>query len=207
MKHLSREDVTVAQLLRRARIIAVIGASPRADRHSHTVTHHLRGAGFDVIPIRSDGQDVDGMKSYARLEDIPVPVDIVVIFRNPHAALGHIAEAVDKGAMGIWLPPGSTSLAANKVPLGNATLLEDRCIGEDLRVMLEVLRHPGRLGLNFRRGRPHEDNRKNREETGYTANGGGGGIGGGGVRSRLDEKKMLVGKNSPRSGGPFKMTG
>lgn len=206
MKHLSREDIVVARLLRRARVIAVIGASPRHDRHSYTVFHHLRNAGYDVIPVRTDEQDVDGMKSYARLEDIAGPVDLVVIFRNAEAAPAHVAEAVQKGVMGIWMQPGSTSPALNAVPLGNVELIRDRCVGEDVRLMLEVLGHPGKLGTNFNRGRPHEDNRKHPEESGYTADGGGGGIGGGGARTRLDEKKMLAGKNSPRK-GPFKMTG
>jgi predicted CoA-binding protein len=68
---MTRQEALIMQLLNRTRTIAVVGASPRPERHSHTVTSYLHRAGYDVIPVRPDLQQVDGLKAYARLGDIP----------------------------------------------------------------------------------------------------------------------------------------
>jgi predicted CoA-binding protein len=53
MRHLTREDALVSRLLYRARTVAVVGASPRPERHSHVVATHLKKAGYDVVPVRA----------------------------------------------------------------------------------------------------------------------------------------------------------
>jgi CoA binding protein len=85
MKHMTRQQVVIMQLLNRTRTIAVVGASPRPERHSHTVVSYLHRVGYDVIPVRLDLQPVDGLKSYAQLADIPVQLDLAVIFRRADA--------------------------------------------------------------------------------------------------------------------------
>ena len=84
------------QLLNRARTIAVVGASPRPEQHSHTVVAYLHRVGYDVIPVRPDLQQVDGLKSYAQLADIPVRLDLTVVFRRADAAPQLVAEAAEK---------------------------------------------------------------------------------------------------------------
>jgi uncharacterized protein len=106
MKHMTRQETTIMQLLQRARTIAVLGASPRPERHSHSVVSYLHRAGYDVIPIRPDLERVDGLKSYAQLSDVPVQVDLAVVFRRADAAPQFIAEAASKGVEAVWLPQG-----------------------------------------------------------------------------------------------------
>jgi predicted CoA-binding protein len=199
---MTRQETLVLRLLNRARTIAVVGASPRPERHSYTVFSYLHRAGYDVIPVRPDLRQVDGLKSYARLEDIPVQLDLVVIFRRAEAAPQFIAEAAAKRVEAVWLPPGVwTPRAEEEARRHDVALIKDRCIEEDHRHFLKGGGHPKRLGVHVgRRRRTYEDNRKDLEVAGYAEGGGGGGKGGGGKRAVLDEKKMVRGRPSPRQG-------
>jgi predicted CoA-binding protein len=59
MKNMTRQETLIMRLLSRARTIAVVGASPRPVRHSHTVIAYLHRVGYDVIPVRPDLRQVD----------------------------------------------------------------------------------------------------------------------------------------------------
>jgi hypothetical protein len=194
--------VTIRRLLDRARIIAIIGASPRPDRHSHVVSSYLHAVRYDVVPVRADGQDIDGFKSYTRIEDVPGPIDLAIIYRRPEEAVLHIEEAARKGVEAVWLPPGVWSPAAEEAAHRHGLfLIKDCCPEEEHRRTSNEGGHPERAGMNFStRHRTYEDNRKHPETTGYTAGGGGGHHDGGGVRAVLDEKKMTDGRPSPRKG-------
>jgi uncharacterized protein len=199
---MDREEARVLKLLERARTIAVVGASPRPERHSHVVARYLHNAGYDVIPVRPDFQPVDGLKSYARLEDIPSQIDLAVIFRRAAAAPAFIPAAAAKGAEAVWLPPGVWSRAAEEsAAASDVPLIKDRCIEEDHRHLSTGGGHPRKKGVHVSRRHPaFEDNRKDLQEAGYVEAGGGGRKGGGGKRTVLDEKKMVRGKPSPRKG-------
>ena len=207
---MNREEALVQRLLTRARTIAVIGASPKRTRHSNQVVSYLRQAGYDVIPVRPDRAQVGGLPTYARLDEVAGPVDLVVIFRRPEAVPAHILEAVAKRAEAVWLPPGTWSREAEQeAQRHELAVVADRCIIEDHHHLFDAAGapragHPKKAGVHVsRRKRTFEDNRPRPEDEGYVAGGGGGRSAGGGVRAVLDEKKMMKGRPSPRS-GPFK---
>ena len=142
------------------------------------------------------------MPSYARLADVPGPVDLVVIFRNAAAVPEHIREIGPRNLDAVWLPPGVSSgeaeAEAERIAI---TLVEDGCIEEEYRYANQGGGHPRKLGVHLsRRRKQYEDNRKHPKESGYVADGGGGHAGGGGVRATLDEKKMVAGRPSRRRG-------
>jgi predicted CoA-binding protein len=207
MKHMDREETLIQRLLRRARTIAVIGASSRSTRHSGEVVRYLHDAGYDVIPIRPDRVQVGGLPTYARLDDVGGPVDVVVIFRRPEAVTAHVREAIAKHAEAVWLPPGAWSREAEDEARSHGlALVKDRCIMESHRHLFGPhgeprAGHPQKTGVHIsRRKGTFEDNRLRPEDEGYAADGGGGRNAGGGVRAVLDEKKMIKGRPSPRSG-------
>jgi predicted CoA-binding protein len=108
--------------------------STRAGRHSGEVVSYLHRAGYDVIPVRPDRAPVDRLPTYARLEDVARPVDVVVIFRRPDAVAAHIPEAVAKRAEAVWLPPGAWSREAEDEALRHQlAVVKNRCIVEDHR--------------------------------------------------------------------------
>ena len=76
-----------------AQTIAVLGASPDPTKASNHVAEYLRDAGYKMIPVYPKHDKILGEKVYRSLEEIDVPVDMVVVFRKP-AALDAIANAV-----------------------------------------------------------------------------------------------------------------
>jgi predicted CoA-binding protein len=102
-------------LLRDARTIAVVGASPSPARESHGVMRYLLGRGYRCIPVRPDGAAVLGVESVASLLEIEEPVDLVDVFRRPEHCAAHAREAVEIGAGGIWLQLGIVSPEARAI--------------------------------------------------------------------------------------------
>jgi uncharacterized protein len=157
MKHMDRTEAQIARLLRRARTIAIIGASPRPSRHSHAVTGYLHKTGYDVVPVRPDRMQVVDLPTYGRLEDVPGPVEVVVIFRRPDAGVVHVREAAAKRAEAVWFQPGTWSREAEEEATRHElTIIKDRCIMEDHRHVLGALGeagsgHPKKTGVRFKR--------------------------------------------------------
>ena len=205
MKHMTRAEAVCRHVLQRARTVAIVGASHSPEQHSYTVASYLKAAGYDVIPIHPDGGDVAGLPAYARLADVAGPIDLVVIFRRPEAVPAHIEEAAAKHVEAVWLQPGTWSREAEQSAHRHGlTLVKERCIAEEHRHVSQSAGHPKKWGVHVRRRKPrYEDNRRRPDDAGYVAEGGGGHAAGGGVRAVLDEKKMVKGAPSRRT-GPLK---
>src|SRR5580704_592473 len=72
----------ILDLLRSSKTIAVVGLSSNPARPSNAVAAYLQSVGYRIIPVNPNESEVLGEKSYARLEDIPDPIDIVDVFRR-----------------------------------------------------------------------------------------------------------------------------
>ncbi len=98
-------DADLRRILRDARIVAMVGASPKWVRPSHFVFRYLQQKGYRVIPVnpQNAGEKILGETVYPTLREVPVKVDVVDIFRNSEAA-GPIAdEAIAIGAKVVWM--------------------------------------------------------------------------------------------------------
>ena len=82
---------------------AVVGLSNNPDRAAYGVAKLLIQKGHTVIPVHPKAESVHGQTGYAKLSDIPVPVDVVDIFVNSDLAGGVVNEAIAIGAKGVWL--------------------------------------------------------------------------------------------------------
>jgi uncharacterized protein len=99
-----------AEILRDARTIALVGASPKPDRPSNSVMHYLLQQGYDVIPVRPAGCDeVLGVACVRTLREIDRPIDLVDVFRRSEFTPVHAREAVEAGAGALWLQLGIVS--------------------------------------------------------------------------------------------------
>ena len=83
MKSTEKPHDAVTEILRQAKVIAVVGLSSRRQRPSYGVSEYMQRAGYRIIPVNPNETEVLGEKSYPRLEDFPGAVDIVDIFRRP----------------------------------------------------------------------------------------------------------------------------
>lgn len=96
MNHDSYSDTYIRGILNTVKTIAMVGVSPKTSRPSYFVFKYLLERGYRTIPVNPGqvGTELLGQKFYARLADIPEPVDMVDIFRNSEAALGVVREAL-----------------------------------------------------------------------------------------------------------------
>ena len=82
---------------------AIVGLSNNPDRAAFGVAKLLIENGHTVIPVHPKAETVHGQPGYAKLSDIPVPIDVVDIFVNSDLAGAVVNEAIEVGAKGVWL--------------------------------------------------------------------------------------------------------
>jgi len=120
------------KMLREAKTIAVVGLSNDPTRASHGVSRYMQKMGYRIIPVNPKETEVLGEKSYARLEDIPEPVDIVDIFRQVSAVPGIVDSAIAIGAKGVWLQLGIVhDEALARAQAAGLLAVQDRCLFQD----------------------------------------------------------------------------
>ena len=120
---------TPEEILREAKTVAMVGASPNPAKASHGVMRYLLAQGYRVIPVRPlDCDDVLGVACVATLADIDEPIDLVDVFRRPEHTPQHAQEAVDAGAKALWLQLGIRSEEARRIATGGGLdYVEDLC--------------------------------------------------------------------------------
>jgi uncharacterized protein len=108
MDHGHYPDPYLRDILTRVRTIAVVGASPRRERPSHGVMAYLQQRGYRAIPVNPNaaGATINGETCYARLADVPEPIDMVDVFRRTEMAGGVVDEAIAAGAKVVWMQLG-----------------------------------------------------------------------------------------------------
>ena len=131
----SRDDIRA--LLQRVKTIAVVGLSPKPGRPSHDVAAAMQRFGYRIVPVRPAIDEVLGEKAYARLADIPFPVDLVNVFR----AAEHIPEVVEEclalGLPALWIQEGIVhDEAAEEAREAGLAVVMDRCIYKDYMALM-----------------------------------------------------------------------
>lgn len=107
---------TPEEILRDARTIAVVGASPKPWRPSHDVMRYLLERGYRVIPVRPrDCDEVLGVRCVPSLAEVDERIDLVDVFRRPEAAPDVARDAVAAGARALWLQVGIVSAEAREL--------------------------------------------------------------------------------------------
>jgi uncharacterized protein len=119
----------VARILQSAKTIAVVGLSSNPMRASHGVAEYLKAAGYRIIPVNPNEREVLGEKAYARLEDVPEPVDIVDVFRRAEDVPPVAESAIGIGAKVLWMQLGiENAMAAEKARAAGLVVVEDSCL-------------------------------------------------------------------------------
>ena len=127
-------DEEIIALFDRSTTVAVVGASTDPEKPSNAIPRILLDAGFTMIPVNPTATEIHGQQVYGSLEDVPVPVDIVDVFRPPAEAPGVAEGAVTIGANTLWLQMGITSEQAKEIAEGNGLdYVEDLCIGATVK--------------------------------------------------------------------------
>ena len=126
--------MSIPDLLLNSHTIAVVGLSGKRFRPSYGVSEYMQRAGYRIIPVNPHESKVLGETSYASLDDVPGPVDIVDIFRRPEFVPEIVEAAIRKGARAIWMQEGVIHEgAAERARAAGLEVVMDRCILKEHR--------------------------------------------------------------------------
>ncbi|MER8973825.1 MULTISPECIES: CoA-binding protein [unclassified Mesorhizobium] len=132
MNHDAYDNAYIAGILNSVKTIAMVGASANDVRPSYFVLKYLLGKGFSVFPINPGqaGKTILGQMTYARLADVPGPVDMVDVFRASAAVPGIVDEVLrlDPLPKVIWMQLGIRhDEAAARAEAAGIKVVMNRC--------------------------------------------------------------------------------
>jgi predicted CoA-binding protein len=147
MNHDQYDNDYIAGILNSVKTVAVVGASANDVRPSFFVTKYLIDKGFTVFPVNPGqaGKEIAGRLAYARLSDIPEPIDMVDIFRASDAVQPIVDEALALEPLPkvIWMQlTVRNDVAASKAEAAGVKVVMDRC------PKIEYGRLSGEIGWN-----------------------------------------------------------
>ena len=123
------DEAAVVDRMLKAKRIVVFGMSDDPDRPSHGIGSYLLSHGYEVIPVNPNHAEVRHHKCYARLSDVPGPIDLVNVFRRPEFCADVTREAIAAGAKGVWLQSGIRNEEARELAeQAGIDFVQDRCI-------------------------------------------------------------------------------
>ena len=124
----------IAELLRSARNIAVVGLTDNPLRPSYSVSSYMQSQGYHVIPVNPNITQWRGQKSYPSLLDVREKIDIVNIFRRPDAVPAIVEQAIALNVPAIWMQEGVVHQpAAEKARRTGIFVVMDKCILKEHR--------------------------------------------------------------------------
>jgi hypothetical protein len=144
-----QDPSTIQRVLHNASTIAIVGLSNNELRASYFVGYYLKRHGYRIIPVNPREKEILGEKSFGTLLDVPVPVDVVNVFRAPDALPAIAADAVKMRAGNLWCQFSVINAEGARIAeAGGMSVVMDRCI------KVEHARYVGRmhwLGFNTQR--------------------------------------------------------
>ena len=145
-QRLYQDPRTIQRLLREAKTIAVVGLSTDTQRASWFVANYLQQEGYRIVPVHPTASELLGDRVYASLTEIPIPIDIVDVFRPAVEAPDLARQAIAIHARAFWMQLKLASMeAAALAREAGLDVVADRCI------KMEHARYCGRLqcaGMN-----------------------------------------------------------
>lgn len=124
----------IAELLKRARNIAVVGLSNSPLRPSHGVAAYMQTQGYHIIPVNPTISDALGEPAYRSLLDVQEKIDIVNIFRRPEFVPEIVDQAIQLKVPAIWMQEGVVhQQAAEKARQAGIFVVMDHCILKEHR--------------------------------------------------------------------------
>jgi hypothetical protein len=118
------------EILATTKTIAVVGLSDNPDRPGHRIPAYLQSQGYRIIPVNPGLTEVLGEKAYPSLREIPVPVDVVEIFRRTEHVPPVVEDAIAIGAKVVWMQLGIINEeAASRAESAGLGVVMDTCMG------------------------------------------------------------------------------
>ena len=131
-------DEEISELLRKAKTVAIVGASDNPERPVYGVSQWLLdNSHFDLYFVNPRLQTLFGHKVYPSIADIPEWVDIVDVFRNVADIPTVLDESIAVKAKSMWLQLGlKDDVSANRAVKNGLQVVQNRCIKIDYNSLL-----------------------------------------------------------------------
>jgi predicted CoA-binding protein len=121
-------DEIIRSILAPLRSIAVVGCSPDSSRESHQVAAQLIARGHTVVPVNPFATEVLGRRCYPSLTAVPIPIEMVDIFRRSEEVGPVVDAAIAIRARIVWMQLGVIDVAAAaRATAAGLTVVMDRC--------------------------------------------------------------------------------
>jgi uncharacterized protein len=92
-----------------AKVVAVVGASSNREKFGNRAVRAFRRQGYTVVPINPHEREVEGLKAYSSVLDVPGKIDMATIYLPPEVGERVIEEIAAKKIPEVWLNPGAES--------------------------------------------------------------------------------------------------
>jgi predicted CoA-binding protein len=127
----------IAEKLRQAKTIAVVGLSNSPFRASHGVSAYMQLQGYRIIPVNPNIKESLGEKAYASLLDVPGKIDIVNVFRRSEFVGEVVDQAIQLKVATVWMQEDVINEpAARKARAAGIFVVMDRCILKEHKTRL-----------------------------------------------------------------------
>jgi uncharacterized protein len=119
----------ITEILETYKSLVVVGLSSKPMRPSFGVASYMQTHGYRTIPVNPNEQSVLGEKASAALEEVPEPVEVIVIFRRPEFVPEIVETAIRMKAKVVWMQEGIIhEEAAQRARAAGLKVVQDRCI-------------------------------------------------------------------------------
>ena len=136
-------DYMIQTYLETSKVIAVVGLSDREETTSNRISKIMQGLGYQIIPVNPKlaGQKILGETAYARLQDIPISVDIVNVFRRSEFLPDVARDFIETDAKIFWAQLGLQSQEAEEIlrAAGRNHIVMNRCIKREYNRLVKEI--------------------------------------------------------------------
>jgi predicted CoA-binding protein len=125
----TKDPAVILRVLRTTHTIAVVGLSSQTHRAGYYVPAYLQRQGYEILPVNPHLEQALGKPAFAGLEEIPRPIDLVLIFRRSEAVPPLIEQAIQIGAKAVWMQLGIINeTAASRAAQAGLDVVMDACM-------------------------------------------------------------------------------
>jgi predicted CoA-binding protein len=92
-----------------SKVVAVVGASSDRGKFGNKALRAFRAEGYTVVPVNPNEAEVEGMKTYPTVLDVPQRIDMATVYVPPEIGITLLPHFEQKGIPEIWMNPGAES--------------------------------------------------------------------------------------------------
>jgi uncharacterized protein len=92
-----------------SKVVAVVGASSDRAKFGNKALRAFKAEGYTVVPVNPNEAEVEGMKTYATVLDVPQSIDMATVYVPPEIGITLLPQFEQKGIPEIWMNPGAES--------------------------------------------------------------------------------------------------